>query len=128
VQWEFAQKHSAVWPATLRSTYWRAWFEIGIVARLSRSAFAPPPTVDAAVLRITRRSCALVPLSEHRAYRRFLEEGFASRVRLTRGLRRLLTPRQVRRAATVGGFDAYAFARDLDARQWAQLFRLRSGP
>ncbi len=28
VQWQFATKHAAVWPATLRSTYWRAWYDV----------------------------------------------------------------------------------------------------
>src|SRR5207244_9202099 len=31
VQWEFAAKHTAVWPATLRSICWRAWFDLSIV-------------------------------------------------------------------------------------------------
>ena len=34
VQWEFAEKHAAVWPSTLRSTYWRAWFDIAIERRV----------------------------------------------------------------------------------------------
>jgi 23S rRNA (adenine-N6)-dimethyltransferase len=48
VQWELARKHAEVWPTTLRGAYWRAWFDLAIVARLSRSAFAPTPSVDAA--------------------------------------------------------------------------------
>src|SRR5437773_401487 len=39
VQWELAAKHAAVWPATERSTYWRAWFDVSIARRLERSAF-----------------------------------------------------------------------------------------
>ncbi len=122
VQWELAQKQSAVWPATLRSTYWRAWFELAIVARLSRSAFSPPPSVDAAVLRVSRRASALVPPSEHRSYRAFLEEGFGAQDRLSRALRRRISPRQFKRLAAVLGFDPDARARDLDARQWARLY------
>jgi 23S rRNA (adenine-N6)-dimethyltransferase len=122
VQWEPAARMSAVWPATMRSTYWRAWYEIAIVARLSRSAFSPPPSVDAAVLRTTRRARALVEPDEHRRYRTFLEEGFGSRERLTRALRHRLTSRQIKRLAAVLGFDPRARARDLDARQWARLY------
>lgn len=62
VQWEFAAKHTAVCPATLRTTYWRAWFDVSIARRLDRSAFAPPPSVDAAVVRLERRVTPRIPL------------------------------------------------------------------
>ena len=122
VQWEFAEKHAAVWPTTLRSTYWRAWFEVGITARLARTSFSPPPRVDAAVLRIARRAQALVPVEAHDAYRRFLEDAFRAHAPLGRSLRGRLTARQLLRLAAVLGFDATALPRDLDARQWAHVF------
>ncbi len=68
VQWEFAAKHGAIWPATLRSTYWRAWYDVSLVRRLDRTAFAPPPSVDAAVLRLTRRDRPRVPAELHEPY------------------------------------------------------------
>lgn len=122
VQWEFAEKHSSVWPATLRSVYWRAWFEPAIVARLSRRAFTPVPSVDAAVLRFVRRAQPLVPIGAHVGYRRFLADAFNSRVPLARALRGQITPRELRRLAPVLGFDASSYSRDLDARQWASVF------
>jgi len=115
VQWDFAAKHAAVWPATLRATYWRAWFDVSIERRLDRSAFVPPPSVDAAVLRIERRAQARVPVDASAAYRRFLTAGFESR----RPLRRSLP---VRRLGPALGFAPDAGARDLDAGQWAALF------
>ena len=122
VQWELAQKHAAVWPATMRATYWRAWFDVTIVGRLSRHAFAPPPGVDAAVLRIARRASPLVPLATHRDYRSFLADAFEARAPLGRALREHVSPREVRRLAAVLGFDPAAQPRDLDARQWAGVF------
>lgn len=122
VQWELAAKLAAVWPATLRSVYWRAWFDIGIVARLARTAFSPVPRVDAAVLRIARRREALVPLEAHAAYRRFLEDAFRGSAPLRRVLRGRVTSRELGRLAPVLGFDASSPPRDLDARQWALLF------
>ena len=122
VQWEHAQKEAAVWPATLRSTYWRAWNDVAIVARLSRRAFAPAPSVDAAVLRVTRRLRPLLPPAEHRSYRRFLERAFRSNAPLDRALRGLATRKELRRLAPVLGFDETARPRDLDARQWASLY------
>jgi 23S rRNA (adenine-N6)-dimethyltransferase len=124
VQWELAAKQAAVWPATMRATYWRAWFDVGIVARLARSAFSPPPRVDAAVLCFARRARPLVPPEEHDRYRRLLDGAFAAQAPLQRALRGALSQRELRRAATVLGFDPRARARDLDARQWAGLYEL----
>jgi 23S rRNA (adenine-N6)-dimethyltransferase len=126
VQWELAQKEAAVWPATLRSTYWRAWHEIAIVARLSRRAFAPAPSVDAAVLRVTGRPLPLLPTAEHRSFRHFLERAFRSNAPLDRALRGQISRRELRRLAPVLGFDETARPRDLDARQWASLYAFAS--
>ncbi|MGH3132443.1 MAG: ribosomal RNA small subunit methyltransferase A [Gaiellaceae bacterium] len=128
VQWEFARKHAAIWPATLRGTYWRAWFEVTIVARLARSAFTPPPSVEAAVLRIVRRPRPLVRVEDHQAYWRFLGRAFESREPLAAALRHRVTPRELRRHAAVLGFDAGSRPRDLDPRQWARLFSVVRGP
>lgn len=122
VQWEFAAKHAAVWPATLRSTYWRAWNEVSISRRLDRTAFTPPPSVDAAVLRLARRDRPLVPAEEHERYWAFLTAAFALRSPIRTGLRPLLSPLEVKRLAPVLGFAPDARARDLDAAQWARLF------
>ena len=122
VQWEFAQKHAAVWPTTLRGVYWRAWFELGIVARLTRGAFSPAPSVDAAVLRFARRHEPLVPAEAHERYRQFLAKAFHSRAPLGSALKGRVTPRELRRLAPVLGFDASSYPRDLDARQWAGVF------
>jgi len=122
VQWEFAAKHGAVWPATLRSTYWRAWYDVSIVRRLDRTAFVPPPSVDAAVLRLARRERPRVPSELHEPYRAFLTAAFALRRPIRSGLRPFLSPLQVKRLAPVLGFAPDARARDLDAEQWARLF------
>ena len=122
VQWELAEKHSSVWPATLRGVYWRAWFEVTIAARLSRRAFTPVPSVDAAVLRISRRAEPLVPIESHPAYWLFLSNAFHSRAPLARALRGQVTALELKRLAPVLGFDASSYPRDLDARQWAGVF------
>jgi 23S rRNA (adenine-N6)-dimethyltransferase len=106
----------------MRATYWRAWFDVAIVARLARSAFSPPPSVDTAVLRFTRRAHPLVPPGEHERYRQLLGEAFRARVPLQRALRGRLTPRELRRLASLLGFDPASHARDLDPRQWAAVF------
>jgi 23S rRNA (adenine-N6)-dimethyltransferase len=119
VQWEFAAKHAAVWPSTLRATYWRAWFDVSIGRRLDRCAFAPPPAVDAAVLLLERRAEPRVALEAHDAYRRFLTRAFESR----QPLRRLFSPLELKRLAPALGFSIQAQPRELDAEQWALLFQ-----
>ena len=122
VQWQLAAKHAAVWPSTLRSTYWRAWYDLSIGRRLARTAFAPPPGVDGAVLRLERRARPRVPLESHAGFWRFLAAAFAGREPIRRALSPSLSPRQVKRLAPALGFAVDACAWDLDAEQWARLY------
>jgi 23S rRNA (adenine-N6)-dimethyltransferase len=120
VEWGLAAKRSAVWPSTLSALYWGAWHRLELVRRVPRSCFAPPPTVDAAVLRATRRHEPFVQPADAREYEAFLRRSFGD-VPVAR------TVPEARRLATQLGFDPHARARDLDARQWATLFRPASG-
>ena len=122
VQWEFGAKHAAVWPSTLRANYWRAWHDVSIHRRLDRTAFAPPPKVDAAVLRFERRAAPRLPVDLHKDYRVFLSAAFAAHGTLRRALWPSLSPLQTKRLAPALGFSPQAHARDLDAEQWVRLF------
>lgn len=119
VEWAFAQKQAAVWPTTLKSAHWHAFYEVEILRRLDRSAFAPPPSVDAAVLRFERRTQPLVPLAESKRYRQFLAHAFNSGTEVRRSV---LTPLQAKRLAPTLGFRPNAQPRDLDASQWAAVY------
>jgi 23S rRNA (adenine-N6)-dimethyltransferase len=116
VEWGLATKRAAVWPSTQLSTYWAAWFELSVVRRLPRCVFAPPPSVDAGVLRTVRRAEALVPARDRRRYAAFLARGYRD------GPRSVVPWRTLKRLEAELGFDRHARARDLDARQWAALF------
>ena len=122
VQWEFACKQTAVWPATLKSTYWRAWYDVTITGRLARTAFSPPPSVDAAVLRFDRRRQPLLPAHDSELYWRFLSDAFRAQLPVRRALPGRLPALQVKRLAPTLGFAPDARARDLDARQWAATY------
>jgi 23S rRNA (adenine-N6)-dimethyltransferase len=119
VEWAFAQKQAAVWPTTLKSAYWRAFYELELARRLDHTAFSPPPSVDAAVLRFTRRRQPLVPLSESDRYWRFLSEAFHAGAEIRRSV---LTPLQAKRLAPTLGFAPNARPRELDACQWAGVY------
>jgi 23S rRNA (adenine-N6)-dimethyltransferase len=115
VEWGLAVKRSAVWPGTQLSSYWGAWFELSIVRRLPRCVFVPPPSVDAAVLRIVRRRDPLVPSRDARSYGAFLARGYKD------GPRAVVPWASLKQLEAELGFDRHAAARDLDARQWAAL-------
>lgn len=116
VEWGLATKRAAVWPSTQLSAYWGAWFELDVTRRLPSCVFAPPPSVDAGVLRIVRRAEALVPVGDARAYAAFLARGY-------RGGPRAVVPwAKLKRLEAELGFDRRAEPRDLDAAQWTALF------
>jgi 23S rRNA (adenine-N6)-dimethyltransferase len=112
LEWDVARKRACPWPSTLNGVLWSAWYRFSLLRRLPASAFDPPPIVDAGVLAVERRA---VPLVDERAwhdYRRFVAAGFR------RGLRTSASHRLLRRLRFSG-----AAPRELDAHQWAQLFR-----
>jgi 23S rRNA (adenine-N6)-dimethyltransferase len=119
VEWAFAQKQAAVWPTTLKSAYWRAFYEVELTRRLDRTAFAPPPSVDAAVMRFTRRADPLVPTGDAQLYWQFLSRAFHAGTQVKRSV---LTPLQTKRLAPALGFRPTARPRDLDASQWAGIY------
>jgi 23S rRNA (adenine-N6)-dimethyltransferase len=127
VEWGLAAKRTAIWPSTRLGATWAAWHELSIERRIPACAFAPPPSVDAAALRIVRRDEPLVDPRDARAWDAFLARAFAAD-----RVARLVPPRTLRRLALEHGFDPRARTRDLDARQLAVLFRsarsLRSAP
>ncbi|HEV8686419.1 MAG TPA: rRNA adenine N-6-methyltransferase family protein [Gaiellaceae bacterium] len=117
VAWGVAQKRVLPWPSTLNGVLWAAWYETSVSRRLPRSAFVPPPSVDAGVLVYIRRAVPLIPEREWRRYRGFVATGFR------RGLRAVAAPRALRRMGIEG-----AAPRELDAHQWAALYSTITGP
>jgi 23S rRNA (adenine-N6)-dimethyltransferase len=116
VEWGLAAKRSAVWPSTQLGTYWGAWFELSIARRLPRCVFAPPPSVDAGVLRVVPRAEPLVAVRDARAYSAFLARGYRD------GPRTVSSWAKLKQLEAALGFDRHAAPRDLDAEQWAALF------
>lgn len=72
IQWDVARKRAAVPPNTLLSTSWAPWWEFHLGQRIPANAFRPVPSVDAAVLRVTRRSPPLLPLELAAGYSEFV--------------------------------------------------------
>jgi 23S rRNA (adenine-N6)-dimethyltransferase len=72
VQWEVARKRAAVPPTTMLSTAWAPWWSFAVGRRFPADSFRPVPSVDAAVLRVTRRVPPLLPEHMAGAYASFV--------------------------------------------------------
>jgi 23S rRNA (adenine-N6)-dimethyltransferase len=95
VEWDFALKRARLWPSTALGVVWGAWHELRVARRIEAAAFAPRPSVAAAVLQARRRPVPLVPVES--------APGYAAFVR-----------REFRRSSR---------ARELDAHAWAERWQ-----
>ncbi|EYT57232.1 23S rRNA methyltransferase [Dietzia sp. UCD-THP] len=134
VQWEVARRRAGVGGATMMTAQWWPWIDFTLHRRVPRRAFRPEPTVDGAVLVLTRRPRPLLPDRDWAAYRRFVHAVFTGR---GRGLTAILAsvvpaPRRpaVRGAVARAGVAPGALPRDLTASQWVALYTAlgRRGP
>lgn len=130
-QWEVARKRAGIGGRTMMTAQSAPWFEFALRGRVPSWGFTPRPGVDGGILTIARRESPLVPQAERRAYERFVGNVFTGRggsiasiVRATSSL----TPGAVRRALSMAEVPPHALPRDLDAQQWAALWRaVRAG-
>jgi 23S rRNA (adenine-N6)-dimethyltransferase len=123
VQLEAARKRAAVAPSTLLTIGWAPWWEFGLVRRIGRLGFEPPPSVDAGLLVVTRREPALLPAADRYAYvclvRRAFDRGSWP---IRRSLRDVLPPRTWKRLARERGLEVDATPRDLDVFDWVAVW------
>jgi len=122
VEWDLARKRAAVWPGTLLGICWAPWFELSVVRRLPARCFEPTPSVDAGLLRVTRRAVPLVELDAAGEFQEFVRRAFADG-----RLHAVAAPPVLRRVGNRLGFDPRAAPRELDVHQWAALYGTVSG-
>jgi 23S rRNA (adenine-N6)-dimethyltransferase len=115
VEWDVAVKRALPWPSSVNGVIWGAAYEFAAERRIPSISFEPRPAADAGLLVIRRRRRELVPRGRHSAYRQFVATGFRH------GVRSVATARALRTVAS-----ETAFARDLDAHEWAALFAASS--
>jgi 23S rRNA (adenine-N6)-dimethyltransferase len=94
VQWGVAVKRALPWPSTVNGVVWSAWHTARADRRLPRTAFEPPPSVDAGVVVFERRPQPLVPEELAVGYRRFVARGFRIGPRVVRAEPRQLDPHE----------------------------------
>jgi 23S rRNA (adenine-N6)-dimethyltransferase len=98
VQWQVARERQRVGdapPTDLLGASWGPWWEFRRGRRLPAGCFRPRPSVDAAVLVVTRRAPPLLPVALSRKYAALVAREFRSK----------------------------PGARDLGVREWVELFR-----
>jgi 23S rRNA (adenine-N6)-dimethyltransferase len=79
VQWGAAVKRCSQRPSTLLTMSWAPWYELTITRRLPQASFRPAPSVDAAVMTVTRRPDPLLEPRARDAFVRFLRTSFERR-------------------------------------------------
>jgi 23S rRNA (adenine-N6)-dimethyltransferase len=120
IQFEAARKRALAAPSALATLRWAPWWSFRLLRRVHRTAFDPPPSVDAGLLSIERRTAPLLPPDDRRVYLRTLATGFA---RTDRPLRHALRVPSRAWVAFVAarGLPRDARANDLDVRDWIAL-------
>jgi 23S rRNA (adenine-N6)-dimethyltransferase len=127
VQYEVARKRTTPWPSTLRSLSWAPWWEFAIARRLASACFDPPPSVDAAVLSITRRAPPLLELGRRGELDDLIGRAFG---RSPQPVRRSVpvSPLWWKRFARERGIRRDATPRELTVFDWVALHRVVAPP
>lgn len=109
-----AMRFSGVGQETLSSLTLKPWWNVRIVRHLRREDFHPAPSVDCVLLELRRRAVPDLSMKESAQWQRFVRHG------LEKGLRGLVTPRQISAAVRETGIPVSAMLRYV---QWLCLFR-----
>ncbi|MFD0959669.1 23S ribosomal RNA methyltransferase Erm [Paenibacillus chungangensis] len=106
-----------------RLLMWRMHYLFEMKTIVPRTHFAPPPSVDAAIVRIARRGHPLVPFKEGRRFTAFavymLHE---PKLAAAHALKGIFTPAQLRAVLQHTGVDREQTVASLSLEQWAALF------
>jgi 23S rRNA (adenine-N6)-dimethyltransferase len=113
-------------PESLPSLRLKPWWHVEIGMRLPAHDFEPPPSVDAAVLWLSRRARPLVSDPDRDAYLRFVERSFGRGRHLRQALRTEFSRTQLTRLARDLRLDLDAPPSEVDFARWLALFRVRS--
>ncbi len=77
VQMGAAIKRTRVRPSRMLNLCWAPWWEFRIARRIPSNCFEPRPSVEAALLTVSKREKPLLPVRESRAFTNFLKRRFS---------------------------------------------------
>jgi len=106
-----------------RLLLWRMHFVLEMQMVIPRTHFAPPPRVDAAVLRIERRGHSLIPVQHGVRFVGFAKYLLrAPRIAAVHALRGIFTPAQIKASVKLANVNREQSVCTLSLEQWASLF------
>lgn len=110
-------------PQDPRLLSWKMYFALETSLSIPRTHFAPPPRVDAAVVRIVRRERPLIPYGRGKTFFAFAANLLRQpRMTAADALRPVFTPAQLKRALREAGVDRERTVDSLSLSQWSDLF------
>lgn len=125
-QWEVARRRAGVGGSSMMTAQWGPYYTFALQGRVPARAYSPVPSVDAGILTISRRAEPLVPWSQRRSYAGFVHavftgpgRGMAQILRCVLGCSR----DEAKRLCGAAGVGAAALPKQLNALQWAALWR-----
>jgi len=120
VQEGAAIKRTRRW--NLLNLCWAPWWAFTITRRITSRAFRPSPSVNAALLAISRKTNPLLPEQDKASFARFARTAWPeSDVRSA--MRHHLPARRLQILSRQCGFSLSASPPDLDVHQWITLYR-----
>jgi len=108
---------------SLASLRLKPFWHLELVDRIKRVEFDPPPSVDAALLRISQRGRPIITPHEAPRYLEFIRTAFGAGATIVQALRPRLNNHQLRRLAADLRFSFDAAPADLLFEQWLGIFR-----
>lgn len=102
---------------------WRMWFEIKFVRDIARTNFSPPPKVDSAIVKITRKENPIVPPKDYQIFWGLVDDMFRDPwLALDQALLGVFTPPQIKQLKRNLGIKNDLPVALLSATQWGIIF------
>lgn len=109
VEWGTALKFTKANQASPRHVYWSTFYRLEIIGKISRHAFHPPPSVESALLKITKRKKPLISNTQQKKYFTFVASLLNPHgIPAKRALRKIFTKTQVNRLLADAGIPKKA--------------------
>ncbi|GIP30190.1 ribosomal RNA small subunit methyltransferase A [Paenibacillus sp. J23TS9] len=102
---------------------WRMWFDMELVKVVPKYHFSPPPSVDAAILRIRRKEDVKIALHHHHAFEGLAEYGLKyPELPVYEALKGIFTTTQMKHLVRNLRADRHAPICTLNELQWGVVF------
>lgn len=127
LQREAARRYACAPRASAISLTLQPWFEFEVATPFDRRDFVPAPSVEVAVLRVTRRQPPLLPETDRSPWEAFVRHAFGRPAPEARQVfRSLLSNLQWRRLSCDLAIAPGAWREELTLDQWLGLYRFAS--